>query len=108
MLQSKPTVTVKPKNLKQTPNTTKIEVLKNIDPIKEDLVLQQVRDISNGGLADIRFESSGNISELLNLKMINSCFVKVLNPVSPRIRMSEKLDNITSIEHAEISKQIYF
>lgn len=43
-------IIVKPKNLRQTATTTKGEVLKNIDPIKENLVLEQVKDLNNGAL----------------------------------------------------------
>lgn len=110
VLQTKPTVIIKPKDPKQTSNTTKSEVLKNIDPIKEDLVLEQVRNISNGGVA-VRCESNDKFSELLTLKMNNSYDIKVVNPANPRIRisgLSDKLDDDTLLKMLKLQNKCIF
>lgn len=97
VVQNKPTVIVKPKNPKQTTITTKSEVMRNINPVKENLDLEQVKEIGGGGIA-IRCEGNEKLQKLVKSKMSETYDVKVVGPVYPRVRisgLSEKLDEET-------------
>lgn len=100
VVQNKPTLIITPKNTSQSSTKTKSVVLQNVDPVKENLRVKQVRDVSNGGIA-VRCENDTKLLDLVNSKLSNTYDVKVVSPIHPRVRisgLSEKLEENTLLE----------
>lgn len=108
-LKNKPAVIVKPKNSSNQKNSaTKIDVLQEINPIKSNISISNVKIISNGGIV-IGCESVNEISkfkELANEKLCDNYDTADIKSLSPRLRvvgMSEKLEEFEIV--FKISKQ---
>lgn len=95
--RNKPTLIITPKDASQCSNITKSVILQNVDPIKENLMVKQVHDVSNGGIA-VRCDNETKLIDLVNSKLSNEYHVKQVSPIHPRVRisgLSEKLEGVT-------------
>lgn len=81
------TLIITPKDTQQNSNSTKSEILQEIDPVKENLELKQVKELKNGGIA-VQCGNDERLKELINSKLKTSYDVKVVSPINPRVRIT--------------------
>lgn len=89
-----PTIIITPKDPDQSSSSTKSQIYKNIDPVKENVIIKKVKNVNNGGIA-VQCENGKDLKELITSKLGDGYDVKMVNPLNPRIRISgftEKID----------------
>nr|CAH7723632.1 unnamed protein product [Callosobruchus chinensis]CAH7724844.1 unnamed protein product [Callosobruchus chinensis] len=102
-VQGKPAVIIKPKDNKQTTQTTKTDMLQHINPASENLQISGVKNIRHGGLlvGCSSDNDSAKLKKMVTEKLADKYEIKDVSSFSPRIRvsgMSEKPSEVNLVE----------
>jgi hypothetical protein len=91
----------KPKGVKQPLNQTKSDILKFIKPLTEDIEINNVRSVANGGLIIIgcsKQVDEQKLFEIAESKLSSKYEIKKLDPVLPRVRIVGISNELTESE----------
>lgn len=86
---SQPKIIIKPKNRNQQNETTKSDILSKVNPVEEEICVNKVRHISNGGIL-LGCNNADEVCKLKKLaeeKLSDNYEIRELKNVYPRIRV---------------------
>ncbi|XP_045471764.1 uncharacterized protein LOC123678671 [Harmonia axyridis] len=98
IVKSKSMVVIKPKDAEQTNSKTKLDIMRNIDPIDLKLGVSQVKQIKDGGIliGCDNPEGAKNFKKIANEKLSTDYKISDVRKFLPKIRIVGLVENYSS------------
>lgn len=98
IVNSKSMVVVKPKNIEQTNSKTKIDIMKNIDPVNLNLKVSQVKQIKDGGILISCNDPEGasNFKKAATEKLSSNYNISDVKRFLPKVKIVGLMENYSA------------